>query len=477
MRTLSIVLVTIALFIFSCGSGSSSENAAATTAPAVSAAPAYDQSLVRGKVTDSVICRNDNGQSYALYLPSYYSSDKKFPCIYFFDAHARGSLPVKTYKDLAEKYGFVLVGSNISKNGTQWQVTNDGVKVLMNDTRMRINIDPKRVYTSGFSGGSRVASTIAILNGGVAGVIGCAAGFPQAGQAFQSKFDYFGLVGDYDFNLTDMEQLDEALAQNGFAHQLLTFNGKHEWPPIAAFQMGLLWIQINGMKENLQSKNDSLISDLRKDYDQRIIVAEKSGDIIKAHDLLDGIVRALGGITDVSSYQKQLTALVEGNNFKNAVVAEAQLQKAEISEQQELAKQFAQQDEKWWAKKIAELSNAGNGRTQKESQMNKRLINFIGLLGYMNANHALNIGDLTSAATYLKIFKMADPQNPDCSYLTAIYYMKKGSQQEAIASLSEAASLGYCDAAQLISDRVFASLQNNAAFNNVVAKIKGNISK
>ena len=81
------------------------------------------------------------------------SPEKKFPCIYFFDAHARGSLPVRTYKDLAEKYGFVLIGSNISKNGTEWQVTNDGVKVLMEDTRSRINIDPKRIYTSGFSGG------------------------------------------------------------------------------------------------------------------------------------------------------------------------------------------------------------------------------------------------------------------------------------------------------------------------------------
>ena len=477
MKTISIALVTVALFIFSCGSGGSSENVAAATAPAVGTTAAYDQSLVKGKVADSVICKNDNSQSYALYLPSNYSSDKQFPCIYFFDAHARGSLPVKAYKDLAEKYGFVLIGSNISKNGTQWQVTNDGVKVLMDDTRMRINIDPKRVYTSGFSGGSRVASTIAILDGGVAGVIGCAAGFPQAGQAFQRKFDYFGLVGDYDFNLTDMAQLDEALAQNGFAHQLLTFNGKHEWPPISDFQMGLLWIQVNGMKENLQPKNDSLISALRKDYDQRIIVAEKSGDIIKEHDLLDGMVRVLGGITDVSPYQKQLTDLITGNNFKNAVVTGTQLQKAEIGEQQELAKQFAAQDEKWWAKKIAELNNVGSGKTQKESQMNKRLINFIGLLGYMNANHALNIGDLKNAATYLKVFKMADPQNSDCSYLTAIYYIKKGSEQEAIASLSEAASLGYCDATQLTSDAAFASLQNNAAFISIVAKVRGNISK
>src|ERR1700761_3443893 len=117
MKTFSILLAVTALFFFSCGSGSTSESTAATTASVP--APSYDNSLAKGKVTDSIICKNQSSQNYALYLPSYYSADRKFPCIYFFDAHARGALPLRSYKDLAEKYGLVLIGSNISKNGTQ----------------------------------------------------------------------------------------------------------------------------------------------------------------------------------------------------------------------------------------------------------------------------------------------------------------------------------------------------------------------
>jgi len=470
MKTNSILLACVTYFLASCGSGNGDKSTAAT------AAHGYDNSLAKGVVIDSIICQNRNSESYALYLPSYYSSTKKFPCIYFFDSHARGSLPLKLYKALAEEYGFVLAGSNVSKNGMQWQETNDVASVLMEDARNRINIDPQRIYTAGFSGGARVASTIAILDGGVAGVIGCAAGFPQVEHEFENKFDYFGMVGNYDFNLTEMEKLNDALQQAGFAHQLLTFDGKHDWAPVTDFRTGMLWLQVNGMKKSLQPKNDSLIMAFKNDYDMRIAAA-KTDDIITEQQLLDGIVKALEGLSDISSYKKQLADLIADADFKNAVTAQAKSHQMELEQQQELAKQFTEHDEKWWAEKIAVLNkNINNAKTKRESQMYKRLLNFLGLIGYLNSNHALNSGDLTNAPNYLKVFKMADPQNPDCSYLSAVYFMKSGNRKQAIYSLNEAASLGFSDVLQLMTDAAFTDLRDDAGFKDVAAKVRENYS-
>lgn len=476
MHIKSILLFTVTVFFFSCSSGSNNDSAASASAPQ-SARVEYDRSLIAGKVTDSVICKNQSNQSYVLFLPSYYSPDKKFPCIYFFDAHARGALPVKKYKDLAEKYGFVLIGSNMSKNGTQWQQTNDDFQILLHDTRARINIDTQRIYTSGFSGGSHVASSIAIFDGGVAGVIGCAAGFPRVEQGIQHKFDYFGMAGVYDFNLIDMEQLDAALQQNGFTHQLLSFNGKHEWPPLSDFHTALLWMQINAMKKKLQPKNDSLIALLKNDYEKRIAEAKTNADLVKMHDLLDGVVSALDGLTDVSSYKKQL-AEETGDALKNALALQALQQQMESARQQELAQAFTVHDEKWWSKKIAELNNDAHvAKTQQQSQIYRRLVNFLGLVGYLNSDNALKHGDLGNAINYLTIFKMADPQNPDCAYLTAIYYVKKGNPELAISSLDEAASLGFSDFSQLITDPAFSSLQNDTRFKSTADKVRENASK
>ncbi len=461
-----------ALFFFSCSSGNSKQSSGADSA-SVALLRAYDRSLPRGKVTDSIMCKNQNNKNYALYLPSYYNPGKKFPCIYFFDAHARGSLPLRIYNNLAEKYGFVLVGSNVSKNGTPWPVTNECVKALFEDTRSRINIDPQRVYTSGFSGGSRVAGSVAIMMGGVAGVIGCAAGFPRVENTFQNKFDFFGLVGDYDFNEVEMEQLDGVLDQHGFSHQLLVSDGMHGWAAPSEFETALLWMQVCAMKRNIQQRNDTLISILSDDYDRRIKASVGAGEWIKAGEMLKGMFKTLDGLLDVSTFKKQLSDMEANPAYKKAIAIRQQLQPVEMKEQEELASQFAVQNEGWWKQKISELNrNTKTASSKEESLMNRRLLNYLGLVGYMNANHAIRTGDLENASVYLKVFKMADPENPDCSYLSALYFIRKGNTTGAIASLKEAADLGYSDISQMANEPEFKGLQNDPAFKSVMGTVK-----
>jgi dienelactone hydrolase len=465
----------LAIASHSCTSGNSDQAGSSTDTAIAPTITAYDSTLAAGKVADSAICKTDRNQTYALYLPSYYSADKQCPIIYFFDAHGRGSLPVNSYKNLAEKYGFVLAGSNNSRNGTDWQATRQIVRALMDDTRSRINIDPKRVYTSGFSGGSRVAVTVAIAEGGIAGVLGCAAGFPREQQAGHNKFDYFGMVGDFDFNLTEMEQWDATLAQNGYTHQLLTSSGKHGWPSEQDFNTALLWIQANAIKVQVQPKNDTLIATLKNDYESRIAAATKTHDWIKAHELADGEVRLLDGLTDVSACRRRLAEIVAGKGYKAAAAMQETFRPNEAKEQQELGTQFTKQSKDWWAKKIADLNQkTRNTKDPKEAQMYGRLLSYLGFVSYMNASHAIKTGDLTNAANYLQIFKIADPKNADCPYLTAIYYIAKGDTAQAMASLKEATTMGYNEIAALLSEPAFTSLHTEAAFLAIAKKASTN---
>ena len=69
-----------------------------------------------GQVIPEILCVADTSESYALYLPSNYSPDKRWPIIYAFDPVARGKLPVGLFKEAAEKYGYIVAGSNNSRN-------------------------------------------------------------------------------------------------------------------------------------------------------------------------------------------------------------------------------------------------------------------------------------------------------------------------------------------------------------------------
>jgi len=104
----------------------------------------------KGKVLQNVSCRKDITQSYSLYLPSDYTKDKKWPVVYAFDSHGKGLIPVELFKDEAEKYGYIIVGSNNSKNGTPWETTSAIYDTLYSDTHHRFSIDDSRIYTAGF---------------------------------------------------------------------------------------------------------------------------------------------------------------------------------------------------------------------------------------------------------------------------------------------------------------------------------------
>ena len=189
-----------------------------------------------------VKCIKDSSVSYALYIPKKYVTDKKNPIIYFFDSHGSGSLPLEKYKGLAEKYGYVLAGSNNSKNGMSWEQSGPRIKIFMDDVKARLNIDDRRIYTCGFSGGSRVASSVAINEGGINCVIGMGAGFPNIGEPIHNHFDYIGFTGNEDFNMNEMTGLIASMDKSPIRHQLIIFNGKHEWAPAEITQDAFIWL-------------------------------------------------------------------------------------------------------------------------------------------------------------------------------------------------------------------------------------------
>src|SRR6266496_1939550 len=152
--------------------------------------------IPKGQIVEKLECLNDSSQSYALYLPSNYTPARKWPILYALDPGARGKTPVEHFKAAAEKYGWILAGSNNSRNGP-WRRSADAWSAMTKDTHQRFSIDDDRVYATGFSGGARMALQIAQLcQDCLAGVIASGAGFP-AGLAPSTSmhFLFFGTTG------------------------------------------------------------------------------------------------------------------------------------------------------------------------------------------------------------------------------------------------------------------------------------------
>ncbi len=429
--------------------------------------------LKKDTLYNSVTAIKDSKYKYALYIP-----DKKgaLPIIFFFDAHARGSLPVKKYKTLADRYGFILAGSNNSKNGMQPYERNNIIYNFMEDVERRTPFDPTRVYVSGFSGGARIASGIGLYNSNIAAVIACAAGFPQSNVHPKSDFTFIGIVGNKDFNYLEMQTLDRKMEGMKLKHCLLVFDGKHEWPSEKIMEQAFRLLQLQAMqKENIQ-KNDSLITLCINNYKMEINAAQKDNNLLQAAALCRQEQVFMSGLSNISYCKKQLNKIDKNPAFNKQRYDTQLLMDKEQKLQQTLLRAIEVKDSVWWRKELAQLkSKSMNLKNKDERVMYNRLLNYLSLISYLYADNTFKKNDFEQTGKFLFIYKTADPDNPEVWFMKAEYYASNGKPFKVLPTLKKAIAKGFNEPARIEHNRFFHPFFDKPEFQDIVKQLKRKI--
>ena len=370
------------------------------------------KTLEKGKVNSNVVCVKDPATSYALYLPTTYSAEKKNPVILAFDPQGSGNFPVEKYKDLAEKYGYILLGSNNSKNGQQMNETDNIIFSLFEEIDLRFSIDTSRIYAMGFSGGARIASLIALYRGGIKGVIACGAGFPATGQPGRFRFDYIGMVGNADFNMNELINLDGTLEQSGFRHSLKIFDGKHGWPPVDIMEFAFIWNDLCAMKDGKIPMNTQTIENFTSKIKASLKQDEEQKNLFQQQMDLNQSIHFLQGLKDVEIEKKKFNELISTDAYKKEEKRLNAMKEKEMQEQQMLSEDFYLKDINWWRKRITDYGlRITSGKDQNDVLMYKRIKSYLSLLCYMNYSRASSQNQKEKVDFSLQVYRMVDPEN------------------------------------------------------------------
>ncbi|MGA3012818.1 MAG: hypothetical protein ABSD71_02160 [Bacteroidales bacterium] len=404
MRTLhfSFFCILIITVIFGCGPGNNKTNGNSIN----------KTNLLRGKVNAQVSCQKDRSITYALYLPQNYTPARKFPVIIAFDPHGNGVLPLEKYKSLADKYGYILMSSNDSKNGLDMNTEGTIIDALFGETTGRYTIDTTRIYVMGFSGGARIASIIGLYQGGVAGVIGCGAGFPSLNQPARFNPDYISIVGNADFNMNELINLDKQLDEANYTHAMIIFNGKHEWPPFDIMENAFIWTELCSMRKGQIMKNDQIIQYFVQSQKDLINKDKEKGDALGEYNHLLNLTRFVNGLMPVDDFKKSLDEVINSAAYKSQQKQLQQLSGKEMKEQQALNDDFFAKDLEWWKRKIKNYEQQiTQGKDSSEVRMYKRLKSYLSLLCYMSYNRVLSSNDSVAAKHAMDIYELVDPEN------------------------------------------------------------------
>jgi len=281
----------------------------------------------RGVVVPKVACRDWPGFSYALYLPTNYSTEKVWPAVFCLDPGGSGERPVRLLAAAAEKYGYILLGSNDSKNGP-WDPMQRAQTALYREGCARYAIAPKRSYAAGFSGGARAALYLALSHpGAFAGVLSCGA-FYSSFQEVENgaPLACYLVAGEKDFNLFEMTRALGELQKKGVPCWFTEWTGDHRWPPEALLTQGVEYFEAQAMRAGLAAEDKAFFERMARERAASAESALAEGRATAAWRELSQAAALCQGRADVAPLLARASALESDARVKERLALEPELQ-------------------------------------------------------------------------------------------------------------------------------------------------------
>ena len=429
----------------------------------------------------NVVCAADANQSYALYLPSAYTVTKRWPIIYFFDPGGRGRRPIDLYKDLAETYGFIFAGSNNSRNFGSDE--SQAVNAIWQDTHVRLSLDEHRVYTSGFSGGARVAGAMALSSPGqIAGVIAHGAGYPNSRHRTTDKLLYYFAVGDKDFNWREVISISHEREKDGLTYRVNVYSGTHQWAPASVMEDAVQWLQLKAMQAGDLSRDNAFIDGQFQNLQKKAEDADAKHDVLAHLAAYQNVVSDFTGLRDVSSASAKVTALKQSSAVKAALKNEQE----QISEQLRIEREISPKLHSYESGDVPdpnalriEIVQAMSGlkdqaaRTKREEErlILQRAFQNIMVEGIENGEQEFQAKHYDKAESCFDLMRQISDE-PWPALLLAETRVAMGNKKQALRDLRDAVRRGLKDAEVLESDKQLQVLNTDPEFQKLLAELK-----
>jgi hypothetical protein len=444
----------------------------------------FPQATSPEQIKDTVRCRDVTSQSYAFFCPAQFDNKKSWPLILIFDPAARGRTGINTFIEAGRKYGFILACSNNSRNGP-FGDNFIAAEAVLSDIEERFNIDQRRIYAAGFSGGSRFALAYAEREKKISGVIGCGAGLPNERNYFptaSSAFFYYGTAGTRDMNYPEMYELPGFLSkQTGIISYLRTFSGGHQWPDPELITEAVEWIILQSMNRKVLPADQTFISYLENKTDKLINTQLSAGNQVDAAMYMRFALRDFPGTPYASRMTQLLNGTMKSAEYKTALrkwnkIASAEQERKEkyVNYLSELVNSESIPDSAstWWRNETRSLFWLRDKGSAENSQMAARVLNFISILCSEQGTAYYRIKFYARAAFLFEICTLSDGENPNNYYNQARSLALSGKTKESIDALSAALNHGLSSRKIVDSEPAFGSLRNDARYKALLLKMK-----
>ncbi len=440
------------------------------------------QESVPGGVTDSLTIPGYPDETYALYLPENGKTDGPTSLLLIFDPAGRGRLAVETFIPVAEVNNHILVSSNAIQNGPyDHNLALTGR--LLEHLIPKYSIDEKRIFTTGFSGGSRLAVTVAVLSGTIHGVVGCGAGFSgnlSSLPAIVDQFPYVGIVGDLDMNFQEMHKVKSWFNSIGTTNELYVFEGKHTWPPAKLLLRAFEWIRLQEMRKGSLPFNASYEDSVFLRCYGEAKEKEEAGNLPGAEEEYQRLLRNFRDRDGIDSIEKKSLAIRALKTYRKEVMDIEMTARLEDTLSTSYTTRFFSEisrpgqsiNYRWWENKFEKLKKSyPTHKNQNLQKMGKRLISMIQAMTTESFEMQVAAKEIHKAIYSANVLLLLEKQEPYYEFMVAKGFAELDLTELSLDHLEQALFKGLRNSELLKSDSAFARLAEHPRFISILKSL------
>lgn len=433
--------------------------------------------LKKGTILDALPVNDSIPDTFSLYLPTDFTTEKKWPLLLIFDLEGKEKQALSMFVQAAEQEGYVLVAPRVLDSVS---LSDSMIKagMVLNKVASMLPIHGERVYTAGASSGARFANLVPIFLKNVKGVISISSSIANTELLnVKRPFHFIGITNKNDFNFTEMLVAKKVLDRFRFPNQVLLYEEQTEWPDIKYLKKSMQLFTLAAMAKGFVAKDSAYIE---KAFNEDVIKVNKlknSQRLLLAERYLSEMMSIYGAHKNLDSLRQVQKNVRKDQRFRtmrrteNAAFFKESLLKEDYQyyiEEDVIAHNFNNLG--WWNYQKSEIDKFISGSNIYEKEMGNRLLGYINALAEDNIDFVKSeaLIDEDALALLYMLKTILEPQNFEFYLETISLSAKNEDFGTALFYLEEALKNGFEDADRLYKLEGTALLRITPKFNKLV---------
>ncbi len=435
--------------------------------------------LKKGTILEALPVNDSIAETFSLYLPTSFSTDKTWPLLVVFDLDGKEIQALSMFVHAAEEEGYVLAAPQVRDTAS---LADNMVKTTQTVQKVMdlLPIQKSRIYTAGAGSGGRYANLVPILSKDVSGAISIGASITNTELlSIRRPFHFIGIVNKKDYNYPGLLSVKKILDRYRFPNQVLIHSGDKLWPDPDYLKRSLRLFTLAAMRKQLVARDSSYIEGA---YNSDVTHAgrlKNSLKLLMAEQYLGEMMGVYGAYKNLDSLRMVQRDIRRNKMYRSmkrsesaAFLKESLLKEDYLYYMEEDLLAYNFNNLGWWNFQRTEINKFIEGSNKAEKDMGHRLLGYINALAEDNIDivQSEDLIDEDALAFLFMLKTILEPDNFDF-YMKIISLSSKNEDfGTALFYLEEAFKRGFNDKEILYGLEHTALLRINPKFNKLVSE-------